>query len=131
MKSPLSRYQTKSGRSDSMSVNSTQPLVVPERRRYSQQDSPAASPSATTLSPTFNPWYIICPVSFLIVQYNYFIINCRKTSSLASVVGSPPVSMREVMAEAEAEQRRRKGQERHITITRANEGVVHRTNGEK
>ena len=61
---------------------------------------------------------------------NFFIINCRKTSSSASVIGSPPVSMRAVMAEAEAEQRRRKGQERHITATRANEGA-HRTNGEK
>lgn len=40
------------------------------------------------------------------------------------------MSMREVMAEAEAEQKRRQSQERHIVAIRANEGA-HRTNGEK
>lgn len=40
------------------------------------------------------------------------------------------MSMREVMAEAEAEQKKRQSQERQKVITRANEGI-RRTNGEK
>lgn len=120
------RHQAKNRRSDSMSVNSTQPLLVPERRRYSQQDCSAASPSAATLSPTFNPWYTLCPASPLSAIQNFY----RKANNPASLGGSPPVSMREVMAEAEAEQKRRRSQERQKVAARDNEGV-HRTHREK
>jgi hypothetical protein len=64
------------------------------------------------------------------IQFENIFINCRKSNSSVSVVGSPPVSMREVMAEAEAEQKRRKGQEHHKVATRANE-AIHGTNGER
>ena len=40
------------------------------------------------------------------------------------------MSMREVMAEAEAEQKRRQSQERYKVATRTNESA-HRINGEK
>lgn len=79
------RYQVNGGRSGSMSTASTQPLLVPERRRYSQQDSPAASPSTATLSPTINPWYAIIGLRTLIM------IDVR--NSLSARIGEPAVHL--------------------------------------